>query len=438
MARTESRNIKQNYYSLYLLEIQGKRGHSTLKKKWIRASATAIGTAAMLLLGGSILVSNILPNSFSVVEGKGLSFAGSLPLSVRSGGSASGAVQASAALKAGDVYQTEINLFGVIPVKTVTVDVVKESDVIPSGQPFGVKLLTEGVMVVGMSDVDTASGSDNPSYAAGIRVGDILIALNGQTVSTNDEVSKIFSQSGGKPVTVSLKRNNIAYSVVVTPAKSAGDNTYKAGLWVRDSTAGIGTMTFYCPGTKLFAGLGHGVCDVDTGEIMPLSTGDIVHAIINGVTKGSKGTAGELRGYFVSDTAWGRLRANTETGVYGEMNAYPGGKAVPVAMKQQVHAGAATILVTLNGTAPQSYGIVIERVHFNDAGDTKNMIVRVTDPKLLAQTGGIVQGMSGTPIIQDGRLVGAITHVFLNDPVHGYGIFAENMLNTVKSLEKAA
>ncbi|MDR3645401.1 MAG: SpoIVB peptidase [Clostridia bacterium] len=403
-------------------------------KKYIKIMSVLLGLFSLAAVGGSIYVANILPDTFSVLQGKKLSFTSDLPV-VAECNTTQKSVAVSASVKAGNVYSTEIMLFGIIPVKQVTVDVVNETYVIPGGEPFGIKLYTEGVMIVGMSDVDSPNGPDNPAYDAGVRVGDIIMALNGKAVSTNDEVAKIFSSSGGKAVKINYKRGTVAYSVSVTPVKSVSENTYKAGLWVRDSTAGIGTLTFFSPSTGVFAGLGHGVCDVDTGEIMPLSEGDIVKASINGITKGTKGTPGELKGFFVSETAWGQLYTNTETGVYGVINGYLQGKAIPVAMKQQVHQGVAYILVTLNGSAPQQYSVTIERVHFNDSGETKNMIIQVTDPKLLEATGGIVQGMSGSPIIQDGRLVGAVTHVFVNDPTRGYGIFAENMINTVKSIE---
>lgn len=406
-----------------------------MMRKTVRFAAATVGIAAMTVVLACAIASWMLPDTFSVVAGKQLSFAGRFPVTTEK--KTGGAVQANASLKAGDVYSTELSLFGVVPIKQVTVDVVNETDVIPGGQPFGIKLTTEGVMVVGMSDVDTSSGPKNPAYNAGIRIGDIILAVNGKTVSGNDDVEKAFLDSNGKPVKISFKRDTVAYNVTVTPVKSANESTYKAGIWVRDSTAGIGTLTFFCPGSGVFAGLGHGICDVDTGEIMPLSQGDIVHASISGIAKGQKGQPGELKGFFLSELRWGALNANTETGVYGTMDGFPQGKAIPVAMKQQVHTGPAEIYTTLNGSTPQKFSVVIEKVHFNDNAATKNMVVRVTDKSLLAQTGGIVQGMSGSPIIQDGKLVGAVTHVFVNDPTHGYGIFAENMIKTAKGVEIA-
>lgn len=404
-------------------------------KKLFTIAFSLVSAAAVSILAASLIFSQIMPGSFSVVEGSRLSFS-NIPLVAKIQDEPK-EVAAFSSLKAGQDYKSELELFGFIPVKQVNVDVVKQTMVIPSGHAFGVKLYTQGVVIVGMSDVDTSGGPKNPAYDAGIRIGDIILAINGKPVSSNAEVAKAFESSGGADLTISLIRKTVGFTAKVKPVKSAAENCYKAGLWVRDSTAGIGTMSFYIPGTGFFAGLGHGICDVDTGELMPLQNGDVVKVDIDGVTKGEKGDPGELRGYFTNAKDWGRLCCNSDTGLYGILTTDAEGKAIPVAMKQQVHTGKATILVTLNGSNPQPFDISIDRVHFNDAGNTKNMIVRITDPKLLAVTGGIVQGMSGSPIIQDGRLVGAVTHVFVNDPTRGYGIFAENMLKTVKTIEKS-
>ena len=197
---------------------------------------------------------------------------------------------------------------------------------------------------------------------------------------------------------------------------------------MRDSSAGIGTITYYDPQTAQFGGLGHPICDVDTGEIMPLLSGQVVKVVINDVVKGTSGDPGELKGSFASSKDSGTITSNDETGVFGTLYSNPSqNAALPVALKQEITEGAAKIYTTVSGTTPQEYDIEIEKIDISDTGKTKNMIIKVTDPNLLEKTGGIVQGMSGSPIIQNGKLVGAVTHVLVNDPQRGYGIFIENM-----------
>ena len=385
------------------------------------------------LLAASFQLSGELPERFQVVEGRQFTVNSSIPVSAVA--QQQDSVKAVSSMKEGEEYRTDLKLFGLVQVKTVHVSVVKQSFVVPCGEPFGVKLHTEGVVIVGMSDVDTAQGPVNPAYQAGIRVGDIILAINGKSVTGNEDVAKIMEGSGGQEVKISLRRGTVGYEAAFRPLRSVSQNAYKAGLWVRDSTAGIGTITFYSPSGGKFGGLGHGICDIDTGEILPLLTGDVVHVDISGVSKGIRGTPGELQGT-LQDAVWGSLYCNTQTGVYGVLQNTGNGRALPVAMCQEVRQGPAYILATVDGGGPQKYSVSIERVHFNDAAPTKNMVIRITDPALIAKTGGIVQGMSGCPIIQNGKLVGAVTHVFVNDPLRGYGIFAQNMMDSVDALEE--
>ena len=234
-----------------------------------------------------------------------------------------------------------------------------------------------------------------------------------------------------------MRRGNLTFSVEVTAVKSVSEERYKLGAWVRDSSAGIGTLTFYDPGSGIFGGLGHAVCDIDTGEILPLQSGEVVPVNISGVVRGEVGEPGELRGSFAKGSVLGTLAQNGETGVYGQMRGFlTNQEAMSVAMKQEVHTGSAQIITTIDSGGYQYYDVQIEKVHFNDGSPTRNLIVRITDETLLEKTGGIVQGMSGSPIIQDGKLVGAVTHVFVNDPTRGYGIFAENMLKTAASVSE--
>lgn len=341
---------------------------------------------------------------------------------------------AAADRTAGEEYRTCLTIGGLVAVKDVTVTVTEETVVMVCGTPFGIKLYTKGVLVVGLSDVDTAAGKVNPAAAAGVCVGDAILAVNGKEVATGNEVGALIRDCGGKKVTLRLERDGVEFEASFTPVKAAGEEGYRAGLWVRDSAAGIGTLTFYNPADGTFGGLGHAVCDVDTGAPMPLAGGEIVPARIFGITKGKAGTPGALKGCFDNGNL-GVLTKNGDNGLYGSLDAYPfGWQTMAVAHRQQVKEGAAQILCTVDGTRPQAYDAVIQQVRYGGADSTRNLVIQVTDPDLLAATGGIVQGMSGSPIIQDGKLVGAVTHVLVDDPTRGYGIFAENMLETAQAV----
>ncbi len=322
----------------------------------------------------------------------------------------------------------DLKLFGVIPVKTVTVQHTSTVMLSPCGTPFGIKMFTDGVLIVGMSNLETDMGAANPAKEAGLEIGDILCTLDGQAVRTNEDVSKIISASAGRQIECTYRHNGEYKTTVLTPQQSRAGTAYRIGIWVRDSAAGIGTLTYCDFSSQTFAGLGHGVCDVDTGELMPLMSGEIVDVSINDVVKGHPGSPGELQGVFHENTLLGEPTANRDTGVFGKLFFdYSNPYEIPMAFRQEVQEGPAQILTTISGNTPQVFDIVIEKISFGQNNPTKNMVIRITDPSLLEKTGGIIQGMSGSPIIQNGKLVGAVTHVFVNDPSKGYGIFAENM-----------
>ena len=337
-----------------------------------------------------------------------------------------------------EAYNVDVRLFNVIPVKSAHVTFSQREYVALGGNAFGIRLYTDGVIVVKTDSVETKNGTVNPSREAGLKEGDAIRSIDGQAVSRNEEVADILASSCGRTLDLEIVRGDDVFHVDFKTVLSDTDGKYRAGLWVRDSTAGIGTMTFYDPESGIFGGLGHAVCDVDTGELMPLSDGDIVDAKITGCYKGSSGTAGELCGTFNSD-AVGDLLTNGTTGVYGRLyHPDASAKTYPVALSREVQTGAAQIIATVDGTQPQYYDVEIKRTYSNDDEKQKNLVIAVTDPELIEKTGGIVQGMSGCPIIQNGMFVGAVTHVFLNDPLQGYGIYAENMLETAKEVEAAA
>ena len=337
-----------------------------------------------------------------------------------------------------EAYNVDVRLFNVIPVKSAQVTFSQREYVALGGNAFGIRLYTDGVIVVKTDSVETANGTVNPSKEAGLKAGDAIRRIDGQAVSRNEEVADILASSAGRTLDLEVARGSEVFHTDFNTVLSETDGKYRAGLWVRDSTAGIGTMTFYDPESGVFGGLGHAVCDVDTGELMPLSDGDIVEARITGCYKGSSGAAGELCGAFDSD-AIGDLIVNGSTGVYGRLyRPDTTAKTYPVALSREVQTGPSQIIATVDGTQPQYYDVEIKRTYSNDDEKQKNLVLEITDPELIEKTGGIVQGMSGCPIVQNGMFVGAVTHVFLNDPLQGYGIYAENMVQTAKEVEAAA
>ncbi len=403
-------------------------------KKFLK-TLTAFAAMLTLLYIVSIGMANYFtPDSYKITAGTKLQWGSDAITAVAENGTDISTEVCSTPNKS---YKAQLMLYHIIPIKTVNVDVVRETLLVPCGTPFGIKMLTNGVVIVGVADIKTTSGTVNPAAIAGLKVGDIITAIDEKEVNTNAEIIDTVTKSEGKELTFSVCRNNVKFSVCLQPVKSEADSMFKAGLWVRDSTAGIGTLTFYNPVTKSFGGLGHGVCDADTNELMPLLNGDIVPVTISGIDKGQKGTPGELRGYFTTDTAMGTLDANVPAGVYGTLNFTPKGNALEVAMKQEVKTGAAKILTTIDGGKPRYYNVEIENIDYRDSVQSKNMVLHITDENLINVTGGIVQGMSGSPIIQNNKIVGAVTHVFVNDPTRGYGIFAENMLAVSQSVNSA-
>lgn len=341
-------------------------------------------------------------------------------------------VSVSAAAQSSSSASSEnarLMVFDTIPVKDVTVTISERKYVTPCGIPFGIKIYTEGVLVIKTTEIETGVTSINPSQEADIRVGDIIISINGEKIENNEQLQKHIETSEGEELKVQLKRDNIVMTTTLTAVQEKSSSKYKAGIWVRDSMAGIGTLTYYDSETHTFGGLGHGICDTDTGQLMPLQNGEILKASINSIRKGSCGIPGSLCGCFVGNKAIGKLASNTDAGVYGIMDQSPtSGSLMPVANRYEVKSGKAQILTTIDGGMPQYYDVEIECVDYGE-NETKNMIIRITDQSLIESTGGIVQGMSGSPIIQNGLLVGAVTHVFVNDPLRGYGIFAENMIS---------
>ena len=301
--------------------------------------------------------------------------------------------------------------------------------VIPIGKAVGIKLFSDGVLVVGLSPVETRSGEHCPGRDCGLKTGDVITHINGSEVDTIEQVQDAVSRQEGDPLTIQAVRGQRQLQLTAEAVENS-QGVYQLGVWLRDSMAGIGTVTFYDPASGVFAALGHGINDVDTSMLMPLETGSIMPASVSDVKKGASGEPGELHGQFDLTRDLGTLYANTNLGIFGQMpreNVAQGMETVPVAAREEVKTGPATILSNVRGDQVEEFEVQI--THLYPEGDgTRSLMLQVTDPALLELTGGIVQGMSGSPILQNGRLVGAVTHVLVNDATRGYGILAENML----------
>ncbi len=313
-------------------------------------------------------------------------------------------------------------------IQAVSPEELRDLMLYPGGMPFGVKFYTEGVTVVGFCDVETESGKMNPAAKAGLKPKDVILKINGQTLSGATELTDLIENSGGNPLTLHIKRAGEESDLTLTPLWCPSESRYKTGIWVRDSGAGIGTVTFIMPETGAFAGLGHGICDADTGELVAMRRGTVSDVTISSVVRGAAGAPGELKGYF-NPGKTGALLGNSVCGVWGVFSQIPevDGDPMPIALRDEIEEGDAYILCTLDTGKMQEYDIRISNINRSATG-SKCFTVTVTDPDLLSATGGIVQGMSGSPIIQNGHLIGAVTHVLINDPTVGYGIFVENML----------
>ena len=382
--------------------------------------AAAVLLAAMLtgFWGTAAYYSGVLPDDLTAVSGRELRIAEYPELSFSGSGS-----------------ETTVSLFGAIPVKSVSVTEAEERVVAAGGTPFGIKLLMEGVMVTGLGDVDCGGGKlCCPAKTAGVEKGDIICLANGESLTSNRRLQEIISASEGQSIDLTVRRGDCRFTTVLEPVRSESSGRWRGGMWVRDSIAGIGTISFIDISTGEFAALGHPICDADTGELVPVHSGEAVPVEITSAKRGEKGIPGELRGCFMRGSAFGTLYKNDTCGIFGRLseetlNTIPDDcPCFELGYRQDIHTGSAEILSTVSGCEPEVYSIEIESIDLSST-DSKSMVIKITDDRLIGETGGIIQGMSGSPVIQDGRLIGAVTHVFISDPERGYAVFAENMLS---------
>lgn len=324
--------------------------------------------------------------------------------------------------------QLTFRLLGLLPVRTVTVSVEAERRLIPGGQSVGVAINTNGVVMVGASDL---GATPSPARLAGLKTGDVIQSVNGESIANSEALSEHLNN--GDVAQVQVLRENKVLEFDIEPVQDERDGSWRMGAWVRDSTAGVGTLTFYDPENSRFGALGHAITDIDTGVLMPVGEGTIYENSVVDITRSLEGSPGELTGdFFLTENVLGDVVSNSDYGIFGESDApmsntlYPEG--LPVAHRNEVHTGEATLLTTVNGSEVREYKCEVVRLSEKAEPATRSMVIKITDPELIQQTGGIVQGMSGSPLIQDGRIIGAVTHVMVNDPTMGYGISIDSML----------
>lgn len=335
----------------------------------------------------------------------------------------------------------KLKFLGIVPLKTVKVDIISQKELVPCGMTVGVNVSTDGIMVLGTGTIISEDGKEYTPSRGILKTGDLILKVNEKSIENKEELISAIENSNGKVLKMTIKRDNELLEIYVTPIKSEIDKSYKIGAWVRDETQGIGTITYYNPKSYTFGALGHGITDIDTRKIIPIKNGKIMKAEITSIKKGQRGIPGELTGaiYDTEEAQLGTIELNTSQGIFGKldpkkMKAFPK-KSFPIAFQNEIHEGKAIILSNISGDKIEEFEIVIQKVSRFQQDISKGMIIKITDPRLLDKTNGIIQGMSGSPIIQDGKLVGAVTHVFVHDPTKGYGIFIENMLKNESNLE---
>lgn len=381
----------------------------------------------------------LLPNNLILIQGEMLNLKTAYGITLGEDADSEGILQASSNINKNKVsnigkLDVKLNLFGKFKVKDMTVNVIPNTKVIPVGKAIGMKLYTDGVLVVGMSEINGKKPYEN----TGIQEGDRIIEINNEKVDSTDELIETVNKSNGKQIAVKYKRNEDIITTSIEPAKT-DDDQYKLGLWVRDAAAGVGTMTFYEPSSGMFAALGHGITDIDTSDLIQIANGELVTTNILSIVKGEKGAPGEIRGTIENGVSFGNIYKNTKYGVYGnvlnksrlEVNS---AEEMEVALRNEIKTGKAQILCELQDGKIERYEIEIQKLFINNNEDNKSMVIKVTDKRLIEKTGGIIQGMSGAPIIQNEKFVGAVTHVLVNDPTIGYGVFADIMIKQLKEV----
>lgn len=374
----------------------------------------------LIVLAYTCNISNI-PSSVILLEGETLSL--NTLFGVKT-------VQASSntAESNNNKVNIELSFLGGFTLKQIDVNVLPETKVVPVGKVIGLKLYTNGVLIVGMTEID----GEKPYEYTGLKEGDTILEINNTEIDSIEKLKEVVNKSNGEELELKYLRDGTISVSNIKPVQTNTDE-YKLGLWVRDAATGVGTITYYEPESGKFAALGHGIVDVDTDKLIDIESGEVVTSSIVAIKKGEQGIPGEIKGTIMNQTNIGEVTKNTDFGIYGNLTNTASlninfQKAIDVALRSEIKTGNAKVLCTLENGVTKEYDIEIKKIYANNNSDNKSMLIKVTDEDLLNQTGGIIRGLSGAPIIQNGKFCGAVTHVLVSDPTMGYAVFGDLMI----------
>jgi len=385
-----------------------------------------------------IYVTNItqMPDSIILFKGEKLNLFTVLGIFIKENQEDYRAVQASSTIN-GNAIETKtvsISLFNFIDVKDIEINTIPKATVVPLGNTIGLKLYSSGVLVIGMTEIE----GRKPYKDSGIEEGDLIVEIDNKQISTTEELVECVNSSNGQTLEITYVRDGNEYNTNIEPIETS-NNEYKLGLWVRDGAAGVGTITYYEPSTKSFAALGHGIVDSDTSKLISIASGELVTTSISSIVKGKENEPGEIRGTIKNQEAIGEISSNTEFGIYGKLNNISllnsNQTEYEVATRDEIKVGEAKIILTLEDGIRKEYDMEVEKIYRNNNSDNKSMLIKVVDEELLNLTGGIIQGMSGAPIVQNGKFIGAVTHVLVSDPTTGYAIFGDLMIKEMREVK---
>ncbi len=385
-----------------------------------------------------IYVTNItqMPDSIILFKGESLNLFTVLGVFIKENQDEYKSVQASSSLNTNTIETktVSISLFNFIDVKDIEINTIPKTTVVPLGNTIGLKLYSSGVLVIGMTEIEGRKPYEN----SGIEEGDLIVEIDNKQISTTEELVECVNSSKGETLEITYVRDGNEYNTNIEPIETS-NNEYKLGLWVRDGAAGVGTITYYEPSTNSFAALGHGIVDSDTSKLISIASGELVTTNVSSIVKGKENEPGEIRGTIRNQETIGEISSNTEFGIYGKLNNISllnsNQTEYEVASRDEIKVGEAKVILTLEDGIRKEYDIEIEKIYRNNNSDNKSMLIKVVDEELLNLTGGIIQGMSGAPIVQNGKFIGAVTHVLVSDPTTGYAIFGDLMVKEMKEVK---